>query len=267
MSTLTAAQTEAIYESTHPALEQQELCGDEFSEALVEAINADGGEPAPEWKQLEVETKRGQTSGLVGNGRILKEIKGMGTVYDWRDSDWTPVNGGRFGVRGFTHHIPVIRNVDGIGDIVTLRNVLVAQNLMVQTCTDREGNVGLFAPFDILCYHNRGGNQLFTGCEHMHYLASEDWTKRQLRAWAWLIQLCERKHDVIRTRWRLGYGDGVCRVLEEGQGWHSEVSRYAGYNDRSDPWGSTPHDVVVERWEYIQSCIKYFELHGHFEGA
>jgi N-acetylmuramoyl-L-alanine amidase len=263
---LTLAQTEHLYEASHLALEQRELCGPDFLAALADAVEADGGDPHPDWWKL-AKAPLGASRGLPGGGEVLKDIKGMGRVYDWRESSWTPSNGGRIDVRLFVQHIPVVRNVDGIADMVTLRNVLVAQGLMVQSCTDREGNVGLFTPFDSLCYQAKGANQFSTGCEHMHLSTSEDWSKQQLRAMAWLIQLCERKHDVKRTRGRLAGGGGIARVLEEGQVWHSEVSAAAGFNDRSDPWGNTPHDVVVERWEYVQHCIGFFEDNGHFDGA
>lgn len=265
MTDLTLKETEELYSSMDLSLEQPgDICGARFAEQLADAVEADGGEPPLEWK-LASASREGAS--VPGHGKVLKEIRGAGKVYDWRDSSWTPVNGGRISLRGFTHHIPVVRNVDGYADIVTLRNVLVAQDLMVQTCTDREGNIGLFTPFDMLCYQARGGNQLTTGCEHMHLSTSEDWSKRQLRSMAWVIQLCERKHHVPRTRWRLSPGDGVVRFRAPGQGWHSEIAYYAGYKDRSDPWGNTPHDVVLERWAYVRHCIEFFEKHGHFSGA
>jgi hypothetical protein len=263
---LTTAQTEALYERAHRDLETRELCGEDFLGELARAINADGGEPHPDWKKMAAAPLG---AGVPGNGKVLKELRGAGKVYDWRDSDWTPTNGGRINLRLFVQHIPVIRNVDGIADIVTLRNALVAQGLMVQCCTDREGNVGLFTPFDFLCYQAKGANQISCGCENMLFSTAEDWSKLQLRAMAWVIQLCERPAHggVPQTRGRLGSGSGVVRVLEEGQVWHSEVSDAAGFHDRSDPWGDTPHDVVVERWEYVQHCIRFFDEHGHFEGA
>jgi hypothetical protein len=261
---LSPGQVESLYERAHPSLEERDVCDEDVVAALVEAINSDGGEPPQEWKKM---ARAREGASIPGGGCVLKDIRGAGKVYDWRDSSWTPPNGGRIDLYGFTHHIPVVRNVDGIGDFVTLRNVLVPQGLMVQTSTDREGNIALYTPFDFLCYHNKGGNQVFTGCEHMHFSTSEDWSKQQMRAMAWLIQLCDRKHDVPRTRWDLDSGNGVVRVQKKGQGWHSEVAHYAGFNDRSDPWGDTDHDTVVERWEYVQHCIKFFEDHGHFEGA
>lgn len=259
---------ERLYESAHRDLERQDFCSEgAFDRALTAAINADGGEPHPDWKTIA--TLREGSRVVVGNGRVLKELRGAGKVYDWRKSDWTPTNGGRINLHLGVQHIPVLHNVNGYADLVTLRNVLVAQDLMVQTCTDREGNIGLFTPFDFLCYQARGANQFSYGCENMHYLTSEPWTKRQLRAMAWVIQLGMRPTHggVPRTRGRLAHGDGIVRVRRDGQVWHSEVAAFAGYNDRSDPWGDTSHDKVVERWEYVQHCIRFFEEHGHFEGA
>lgn len=262
---LSLAQTEQFYEQAHPDLEHLEVCGEEFSAELAKAINAEGGEPPEEWKKV---ANAPLGASLPGGGKVLKKLPGAGKVYDWRDSSWTPVNGGRTKPLVFVQHIPVVPNVDGIADFVTLRNVLVAQGLMVQSATDREGNVALYTPFSSLCYQARGANQVATGCEHMHYLTSEDWTLKQLRAMAWLIQLAERSDNIPRTRGRLGQGSGVVRVLEAGQVWHSEVSDAAGYHDRSDPWGGTSRDKVIERWEYVQSAIKYFEDHdGSFIGA
>lgn len=262
--TLTAAHTEELYEQADRQHEQVDICNDEFQTVLAEAINADDGEPDEQWKKM-VGAREGTR--LAHGGNVLKELRGAGTVYDWRDSPWTPANGGWINLKLFVQHIPVVRNIDGIGDMVTLRNVLVSQGLMVQCCTDREGNVGLFTPFNVLCYQARGANQVSCGCEHMHATTNEPWTQRQLRAMAWVIQLCDEKHDVKRTRGRLGSGNGVVRVHEEGQVWHEEVADAAGHHDRSDPWGNTPHDVVIDHWEYVQHCILFFREHGHFVGA
>lgn len=199
-------------------------------------------------------------SRVVGGGKVLKEIRGMGKVYDWRESAWTPVNGGRFRPLMFTHHIPVIPNMQGIADFVRLRDVLVAQALMVQSATDREGNAALFTPFDFICFHARGANQLSTGCEHMHLTIGEDWTKRQLRAAAWLVQLAQRKHGIPTGNARMLRGNGVVRVVRKGQTTHRAVAEKAGFHDRSDPGPGYDR-------EYVRHCVKFFDRHGHFEGA
>ena len=197
---------------------------------------------------------------VFGGGRVLKSIKGMGTIYDWRTSPWTPSNGGKIPVNAFVHHIPVVPNMVGIADFIRLRDVLVAQGLMVQTATDREGNVALYTPFNQLCYQARGANSFSTGCEHMHMTTGETWLKKQLRASAWLVQLCKDKHGTPRQRAQLGSGNGVVRVLRRGQTTHMEVSAKAGYNDRSDP--GSGYD-----FEYVDHCVDFFDKHGHFEGA
>lgn len=197
---------------------------------------------------------------LPGGGKVLKEIRGMGKVYDWRTSPWTPANGGKIRPLVFVQHIPVVRNVAGIGDFITLRNVLVAQGLMVQSATDAEGNVALFTPFDQLCYQARGANQVSTGCEHMHATTSEPWSKRQMRAAAWLAQLAERKHGITAKGGRLDPGPGVVKVRRRGHVTHEAVSHKAGFNDRSDPGPGFD-------WSYMWHCVDYFKQHQHFEGA
>jgi hypothetical protein len=203
--------------------------------------------------------RRRQT--IPGDGRIIKSIAGMGTIYDWRHSSWTPVNGGQITVQAFVHHIPVVRNADGIADFVTLRNVLVSQGLMVQTATDNVGNVALYTPFNYLCYHAKGANSVTAGCEHMHLSTSEPWTKRQMRASAWVIQLCDDKHNVTTQKMAsIGSGSGTIRVLSRGQTEHEIVSAKAGYHDRSDPGPGYDHD-------YVAHCVRFFDQHQHFSGA
>lgn len=197
---------------------------------------------------------------LPGGGKVIREIRGMGKVLDWRTSDWTPVNGGKIKPLAFVQHIPVIANKPGIDDFITLRNVLVAQGLMVQSATDREGNVALFTPFDSLCYQARGANQLSCGCEHMHANVSEEWSRKQIRAGAWLAQLAERKHGIPAKLGRFGNGDGVIRVLERGHLSHEWVSKKAGYNDRSDPGPGFD-------WEYQWHCVDFYKAHGHMDRA
>jgi hypothetical protein len=188
-------------------------------------------------------------------GHKLKTIKGMGSVYDWRTSPWTPANGGKINPLVFVQHIPVVPNLVGIADFIRLRDVLVAQGLMVQSSTDREGNVALFTPFDILCYQARGANQLSCGCEHMHLTIGEDWSKKQLRAAAWLVNLAKEKHGIPAHWGKLGSGAGVVRVAQRGSTSHEEVSIAAGFNDRSDPGvkGKDPGGGYDR--EYVYRCV------------
>jgi hypothetical protein len=52
------------------------------------------------------------------------------TIWDYRQE--TSPNGGTIPLRACVWHIPVISNVDGRGDLDTLRRVLLDQGLMVQ---------------------------------------------------------------------------------------------------------------------------------------
>jgi hypothetical protein len=259
MNPVHRAQNELAYRKAlkHPEHEQLDACGPDWV-----GIPDDAEEPPGALFSAPVDNIAAARVGdrLIGNGTVLKEIRGMGKVYDWRTSPWTPANGGKIKPLILVQHIPVVRNVAGIGDFITLRNVLVAQGLMVQCATDSEGNVALYTPFDQLCYQARGANQLSTGCEHMHAATSEPWTKRQLRAAAWLVQLARRKHGIPIEGATLGSGDGVVRVAKRGQTTHESVSKMAGYNDRSDP--GPGYD-----WAYVRHCVRFFEQHGHMEGA
>lgn len=259
---LTAYDTETLYTEADPALERQDCCGPEFAEALAKAVESDGGEPGELWKSIAPVSTAPAISGatIPHGGVILKTVKGMGTVYDWRDSSWTQPNGGRINPILGVQHIPVIRNVDGYGDLITLVNVLLAQGLMVQQGTDREGNVGLFVPGNLLCYQARGANQFSWGSEHMHLTIDEAWTKRQLRAAAWINQLNRKHYGTAQHRASLRAGDGIVRVTLGGQTRHRSISYYAGYNDRTDPGDG--YD-----FEYVAHCEQFFDSHGHFEGA
>jgi hypothetical protein len=197
---------------------------------------------------------------IVGGGRVLKKVRGMGTVYDWRGSSWTPASGGKIKPLVFVQHIPVVPNMAGIADFVRLRDVLVAQGLMVQNATDRDGNVALYTPMNMLCWQARGANQFSCGTEHMHMSIGEDWTKHQLRASAWLVNQALDKYNIPTYRGNLAAGDGVARVKVRGQVSHEQVSRAAGYNDRTDP--GNKYD-----WEYVRKCVFFYREHAHFVGV
>lgn len=203
-------------------------------------------------------------SRVVGGGQVIRNIRGMGRVIDWRDSPWTPANGGKIKIACYVNHIPVIRQMEGLDDMVVLRNVLVAQGLMVQDCTDGEGNVGLFTPMNVLCYQARGANSVSAGCEHMHFRTTDPWTKKQLRAAAFLWHLAEKYHDIPFERpANLDHGNGFVVVRRRGQTTHEWVSHMAGFNDRSDPG-----DLFWKKHrEYIIHCVRYYRKHGHMAGA
>jgi hypothetical protein len=210
--------------------------------------------------QFNVARLKAESEPIVGHGVVLKQVRGMGTVYDWRKSPWTPANGGKINPLIFVQHIPVVPNMAGIADFVRLRDVLVAQGLMVQNATDREGNVALFTPMNILCYQAKGANQQSCGTEHMHLTLNEPWTRHQLRASAWLVNQARDKYNLPTIIGTLDDGPGVVRVFKRGQVSHMRVSQAAGYNDRTDP--GLGYD-----WEYVHHCVAYYRDHQHFEGA
>ena len=246
--------------------EQKDICNehdDLSAHPLAEAY-----EPSPEFEAVRlVESPTAAAvakvakATLIGGGRVLKTVPGMGTVYDWRTSPWTPANGGRITPLVFVQHIPVVPNMAGIADFVRLRDVLVPQGLMVQTATDRDGNIALYTHFDQLCYQARGANQISWGCEHMHISTSEDWTKRQFRASAWIVNQSLDKLSIPTYTAELRSGSGVVGVARRGQTSHQRVSAAAGYNDRSDP--GRGYD-----WEYVRHCVRWYRDHnGSFVGA
>lgn len=274
---LSLPDTERVY-ADHVTLKgnmepEKDLCSPLVLEALRAAVNADGGEPHPGWKDISNVIRAGVRGGeiaLPGHPRILKTIKGMGTVIDWRGSPWSAPNGGRIRARLGVQHIPVIHNVNGFGDLVTLNEVLTAQGLRVQHGTDREGNVALYCDGNRLCFQARGANMVSWGTEHMHFDVREEWSKKQLRASAWIIQLEKRHVSTGRGRASLAPGDGVVRIIRGGQTTHKRVSDCAGFRDRSDPNGTVDaggHWPEHYDFEYVDHAITFFERHGHFEGA
>lgn len=228
--------------------EQKDLCS--LPDDLE--LPSEAYKESPEFNQAR-STAEGTTT--IHGGHVLKTIRGMGTVYDWRTSPWTPSNGGRITPLVFVQHIPVVPNMAGIADFVRLRDVLVAQGLMVQNATDRDGNVALYTPMNVLCYQARGANQQSCGTEHMHMTIGEDWTKRQLRAAAWLVNLAKEKHGIPVHWGRLSNGTGVARVSERGGTSHQEVSNAAGFHDRSDPGVKDRDPGGGYDREYVYHCV------------
>jgi hypothetical protein len=189
----------------------------------------DAGTPHPDWAKVKA-AKVGDP--VVHGGKIIAAIPGMGKVIDWRSSSWTPVNGGKIRPLLFVDHIPVVHNAPGIADFIRLRDVLVAQGLMVQCSTDGAGNVALFTPLNYLCYQARGANSFSAGCEHMHYLTTDPWTNRQLNAASYVHWRWSKYQAGPNRRASLAAGNGVVRVVRRGYTTHKDVSHYAGYNDR-----------------------------------
>lgn len=181
------------------------------------------------------------------------------SIYDYRG--FTQPNGGEIGLRACVHHIPVVRQMPGHTDFDALRNVLQAQGLMVQFSSDADGNVALYTKADRLCWHARGANSNTCGIEHMHLTVGEDWTKKQLRAAAWIAQYLEREFDLPLQMADVDpAGPGLTRIVRKGHTSHQQISRMAGYNDRSDPGSGFDY-------EYMFSAARYFKQKGHFVGA
>jgi hypothetical protein len=194
--------------------------------------------------------------------RTLKTLRiadgATSTVWDYRPE--TQPNGGVIGLRACVHHIPVMYDQAGRGDLDALRRVLLDQDLMVQFGTDRDGNVALFTRANRLCFHARGGNSMTCGIEHMHYVTTDGWSHRQLRAAAWIAQYLEREYGLPLRMADLEPGPGVVRIVRTGHTSHQQVSRMAGYNDRTDPGHGFDY-------EYVFRAAAFFKRHGHFVGA
>lgn len=192
--------------------------------------------------------------------RVIKGLRGAGTVFDYRGTGVLPPNGGRINPLIMVEHIPVVPNRPGTEDFLILARVLKQQGLSLQAATDREGNVALYNHLNRLCFQARGANQVSCGVEHMHMSTGEEWTKKQLRASAWLWQYAEREFGIPLRVARLSSGRGRVGVQRRGHTSHQRVSAAAGFNDRSDP--GPKYD-----WEYVAKAARFFKEHGHFEGA
>lgn len=192
--------------------------------------------------------------------RVVKTLSGAGKVYDWRSTNLLPPSGGTIRPLIMVEHIPVVPNRVGTGDFLQLAGILRAQGLSLQAATDQEGNVALYTPLDRMCFQARGANQVSIGVEHMHMSVSEDWSKKQLRASAWLWQYVEREYGIPLRVAQLGSGAGFVRVNKRGHTSHQRVSAAAGFNDRSDP--GNKYD-----WEYVRRAAIFFKRKGHFRGV
>jgi hypothetical protein len=193
---------------------------------------------------------------------ILKAIKGGVVIHDFRATGLLPANGGVIDLRVGIEHIPVVPNRVGLGDFYQLAAVLKAQGLGLQSATDSEGNVALFTELNRLCYQARGSNSISYGTENMHLTVGEPWSRRQLRASAWMWQYAEHRfavppHGALLGRTQRG---GLTPVLKRGHASHQAQSNAAGYHDRVDPGHG--YD-----WQYVEHCVAFFKRHGHFEGA
>lgn len=196
--------------------------------------------------------------------RLIKTIRGGVQVYDYRKTGILPPNGGRIRPLIMVEHIPVIPQMAGMLDFEALVRVLRQRGLSLQAATDGPdersdfGKVALFNNLDRLCYQAKGANSLSCGVEHMHNTIADPWSKRQLRASAWLWQYAEREYGIPLRIAKLGNGNPV-KVLQRGHTSHQRVSQAAGFNDRVDP--GSGYD-----WEYVRGAAVFYKKHGHFEG-
>lgn len=193
-------------------------------------------------------------------GTVLKQLKGAGKVFDYRNTGVLPASGGVIHPLIMVEHIPVIKNVPGQADFLTLARVLKDQGLSLQAATDAEGNVALYNPLNRLCFQARGANQVSCGVEHMHFSINEDWTRKQLCAAGWLWQLAEREFGIPMRIARIASGNGRVGVLKKGHTSHQRVSAAAGFNDRSDPGPKFD-------WEFVGKAARFFKSRGHFVGV
>jgi hypothetical protein len=190
--------------------------------------------------------------------RSERTIPGMGgKVFDYRGTGLCPPNGGRIRPLVMVHHIPVVRNVAGTADFVTLGQILRGQGLAIQAATDAEGNVALYTRLDELCFGHRGANQLACGVEHMHMTVDEPWTEEQMRAAAWCAARVSKSFGIPPREAKLRPGEGLVGVTRRGHTSHKVVSSLAGFNDRSDP--GPRFDFA-----HLYELTRFFEKHGRF---
>jgi hypothetical protein len=180
-----------------------------------------------------------------------------GKVFDYRGTGLCPPNGGRIRPLVMVHHIPVVHNVTGVADFVTLGQILRGQGLAIQAATDAEGNVALYTRLDEMCFGHRGANQLACGVEHMHFTVNEPWTDKQMRAAAWCAARALKSFGIPAGDAKLLPGDRLVGVQRRGHTSHKTVSALAGFNDRSDPGPRFD-------FEHLYELTRFFNEHGRF---
>lgn len=188
--------------------------------------------------------------------RSVTHIKGGVTIRDYRDTGLCPANGGRITPVIFIDHIPVIRNKDGVGDLILLGQVLKQQGLAVQRGTDAEGNVAKYTDLNELCYHARGANTISAGAEHMHYGLSEPWTERHFRAAAYCAWEAWHYRGIPLQGAKLLPGNPT-RVERKGHASHKAQSAAAGFGDRSDPGPGF-------RFMHVYELARFYDKHRRF---
>jgi hypothetical protein len=191
-----------------------------------------------------------------------RKIPGMGgSVFDFRGTGLCPpVPHDHIRPLIMVHHIPVVHQAEGIGDFRTLAEILVSSGKSIQASTDAEGNVALFAHWDELCWGQRGANTVGCGVEHMHFATSKTFTEQQMRAAAWCANQVRMKHNIPPQRGILLPslpGKFQVRVQRRGHTSHMNVSKKAGYNDRTDPGPNFDYAHLYE-------LTKFYAEHKRF---
>ena len=210
----------------------------------------------------DIESEPLEEPAAAASGRISprseRTIPGMGgKVFDYRGTGLCNPNGGRMRPLVMVHHIPVVSNVSGTADFVTLGDILRGKGLAIQASTDAEGNVALFTRFDEFCFGHRGANQLGCGVEHMHRTVDEAWTEKQMRAAAWCAAQVWISHAIPPRGAVLLEGRPVVKVQRRGHTSHKTVSDLAGFNDRSDPGAGF-------KFAHLYELTRFFREHGRF---
>jgi hypothetical protein len=270
VSETVAVDTQEMLKNEHGEAEARSagLVRDDHPE-LDEALDPDfepsfevEADPELETRDLHEADEELESEGPAERGafrpRSERAIPGMGgKVLDFRGTGLCPPNGGRIRPLAMVHHIPVVRNVAGTQDFITLGNVLRAQGLAIQAATDAEGNVALYTQFDRLCFGHRGANQLACGVEHMHMAIGEPWTEKQMRAAAWCTAHVWIAHAVPPRGAVLTAGRPVVGVKRRGHTSHKVVSDLAGFHDRSDPGAGF-------NFAHLYELARFFRKHGRF---
>jgi N-acetylmuramoyl-L-alanine amidase len=190
----------------------------------------------------------------------VRAIPGMGgKVFDFRGTGLCPPALGGKTIRPLVmvHHIPVVHQEVGIGDFRTLAAILVGAGKSIQASTDGEGNVALFTHWHQLCWGQKGANFVGCGVEHMHFSTDKTFSENQMRAAAWCANQVWLKHNIPPHRGILLPGDGVVKVERKGHTSHMNVSRKAGFNNRTDPGPNFEYGHLYE-------LTKFYREHKRF---
>jgi N-acetylmuramoyl-L-alanine amidase len=188
------------------------------------------------------------------------DIKGTrGKVFDFRGTGLCPPAPGGRRIRPLVmvHHIPVVHQAEGIGDFRKLAEILVGAGKSIQASTDGEGNVALFTHWDQLCWGQKGANFVACGVEHMHFSTAKTFSEAQMKAAAWCANQVWKKHNIPPRRGILLPGDGVVTVQRRGHTSHMNVSKKAGFNNRTDPGPNFDYALLYE-------LTKFYREHQSF---